>query len=131
MCRRCRRRAGARSVLRAPPIRSAGVVETAFRVGVRGAVGARYAGRSGVCLGGERRLIRRKGEVSMPRHGANVCPKCGAWGCAFKDPAALLVACKYCGHEWKTRSIAAMRRARKLVQRAEKEKIRTCLVKHG
>jgi DNA-directed RNA polymerase subunit M/transcription elongation factor TFIIS len=51
----------------------------------------------------------------MPRKGVNKCPECAGWGCALVDPAALLVACPKCGHTWKTRSMAAMCRARQML----------------
>ena len=51
----------------------------------------------------------------MPRKVTNVCPKCGAWGCKFSNVEKLLVACAACGHEWKTKSRSAKRRARRLL----------------
>ena len=56
----------------------------------------------------------------MPRKGINLCPKCGAGGCAFGDPATLLVACRKCGHTWKTRSREAKQRARRMLSNADK-----------
>jgi predicted RNA-binding Zn-ribbon protein involved in translation (DUF1610 family) len=59
----------------------------------------------------------------MPRKGTNVCPRCGSGGCSLIDPAALLVKCPSprCGHEWKTRSLEARRRARRLLYNARGE----------
>ena len=57
----------------------------------------------------------------MPRKGINLCPKCGAGGCAFGDPATLLVACRKCGHKWKTRSREAKQRARRMLSNADVE----------
>lgn len=43
----------------------------------------------------------------MPRHGANICPKCKRWGTTpFADGGKMFVRCNHreCGYQWRTRS---------------------------